>query len=79
MPSELLHRRIPAAHIALNPENARFLNIADGAKVQFTVDGNFVEVLLHVDDQVPIGVALVPRSLGMPLSSPTPIEIKIYE
>ncbi len=77
--SELLHQRIPAAHISINPKNARFLNIADGSKVQFSMAGNSVETLLYVDDQVPIGVVLVPRSLGVPVSSPTPIEIKIYE
>ncbi len=79
IPSELLHQRIPSAHITVNPENARFLNIADGAKVQFTVDDNLVEVLLHVDDQVPIGVALVPRSLGIPFSTPMAIEVKNIE
>jgi NADH-quinone oxidoreductase subunit G len=79
MPSELLHQRIPQAHIAVNPENARYLKIADGAKVQFAIDGTSVEVLLQVNDQVPIGVVIVPRSLGVPLSSPQPIEIKVVE
>jgi NADH-quinone oxidoreductase subunit G len=79
MPSELLHQRIPPAHILLNPENARYLNITDGAKVQFSVNGNPVEAQLQVNDQVPIGVALVPRSLGVPLRTPTPIEVKLKE
>jgi NADH-quinone oxidoreductase subunit G len=79
LPSGLLHQRIPPAHIAVNPENARFLNINDRAKVQFNIDGNSVVVRLHVSDQVPIGIALVPRSLGVPLRSPRPIEIKNVE
>ena len=79
MPSEVLHQRIPPAHIAVNPENARYLNISDGAKVKFTVDGTSVEVLLQIKDQVPLGVALVPRSLGVPLRSPTPIEVKVVD
>ncbi len=79
IPSELLYLRIPSAHIALNPENARFLNLTDGTKVQFTLDGITVKVRLHVNDQVPIGVAIVPRSLGVSLRSPTPIEIKTIE
>ena len=77
--SELLHRRIPAPHISINPENAQFLKITDGAKVQFTINGISIDVLSQVDDRVPIGVALVPRSLGVALSSPTPIEIKTVE
>jgi NADH-quinone oxidoreductase subunit G len=79
IPSELLQQRIPPAHIAVNPENARYLNITDGAKVQFAIDGASVEVLLHVKDQVPLGVALVPRSLGVPINSPVPIEIKVVD
>lgn len=74
--SELLHRRIPMAYVAINPENAHFLNITDGVMVQFSVDGNLVEAILQVNDRVPFGVILVPRSLGVPLKTPTPVELK---
>jgi NADH-quinone oxidoreductase subunit G len=77
MPSELLQQRIPTAYVAMNPENARFLNITDGMMVQFSVDGNLSEARLQVNDQVPFGIVLVPRSLGVPLKTPTPIEVKL--
>jgi NADH-quinone oxidoreductase subunit G len=77
MPSEILRQHIPMAYIAINPENARFLDITDGAMVQFSLDGNLIEARLQVNDQVPFGVVLVPRSLGVPLKTPTPIEVKL--
>jgi NADH-quinone oxidoreductase subunit G len=79
IPSELLYQRIPSAHVAVNPENARFLNVSDGAKVQFTLDGKTIKVKIHVNDWVPMGVAIVPRSMGVPLRSPTPIDIKVID
>jgi NADH-quinone oxidoreductase subunit G len=79
MPSELLHQRIPRAHITINSENARYLNISDGAKVEFTLDGTSVAARLHVNDKVPMGVALIPRSLGIPINTPAPIKLMVSE
>lgn len=79
MPSELLHQRIPPAHIALHPDDVQRLNIPEGAQVQFSVDGTPVETKLRVSEQVPPGVALVPRSLGIPLNSPVAIDIKVVD
>jgi NADH-quinone oxidoreductase subunit G len=75
--SQLLQQRIPPAHIALHPDDAQRLNIPDGTFVQFILDGMAVEAILHVKEQVPPGVALVPRSLGMPVSAPVQIEIVV--
>jgi len=75
--SQLLQQRIPPAHIALHPDVAHRLNIPDGTLVQFALDGLAVEAILHVSEQVPPGVALVPRSLGMPVSAPVLIEIVV--
>jgi NADH-quinone oxidoreductase subunit G len=78
-PSMLLHQRIPPAHIALHPEDALRLNIPNGTRVQFFVDGMPVETKLHVSEQVPHGVAIIPRSLGMPVMSPVAIELQVVE
>ncbi len=75
--SQLLHQRTPPAHIAVNPEVAQRLNIPNQAWVQFSVDGVLVEAILHSLEQVPLGVALVPRSLGMPISAPQAIDLKV--
>jgi NADH-quinone oxidoreductase subunit G len=75
--SQLLHQRTPPARITVHPDVAQKLNIPDGASVQFTVDGVTVDALFHSLEQVPLGVALVPRSLGMLISAPVPIELKV--
>jgi NADH-quinone oxidoreductase subunit G len=75
--STLLHQRIPPAHIALNPAEAQRLGFSDGAAVQFNLDGISVKAMLFVSEQVPPGVALVPRSLGLELSSPVTIELEV--
>jgi NADH-quinone oxidoreductase subunit G len=75
--SQLLHQRTPPAHIAVHPEVAQRLNIPNQAWVQFTVDGVLVVAILHSLEQVPLGVALVPRSLGMPIYAPLAIELKL--
>jgi len=75
--SQLLHQRTPPAHIAVHPDIAQQFNIPDGTSVKFTVDGVLVETILHSSEQVPLGVALVPRSLGMPISAPVVIELQV--
>jgi NADH-quinone oxidoreductase subunit G len=77
--SQLLHQRIPPAHIVVHPGEASRLNIPDGTRVQFGLDGAQVEAILHVSEDVPQGVALVPRSLGLPLVSPAAIELTVVE
>jgi len=78
-PSLLLHQRIPPAHIAVHPDVAVRLNFVDGTQVQLKMEGISVKARLHISEQVPLDVAIVPRSLGIPISSPVPIEIKAVE
>ena len=75
--SQLLHQRTPPAHVVLHPEVAQRLDIPDGTMVNITLDGNQFEAILHVSELVPTGVVIVPRSLGMPVSSPELVEIKV--
>ncbi len=75
--SELLHQRIPPAYIELHPDDAQRLSLTDGAQLQFTLDGIQVEARIVVSEQVPSGVALVPRSLGLAINSPTVIELMV--
>jgi NADH-quinone oxidoreductase subunit G len=80
LPSQLLlKQRIPPAHISMHPDTAQGLNLPDGKLVSFTLDGVSVEALLHLSGQVPPGVAILPRSMGMLISAPVPIELKAVE
>jgi NADH-quinone oxidoreductase subunit G len=77
--SMLLHRHIPQAYIALHPQDAQRLNLVAGTQLQFTLDSMQVKAELHINENVPVGVGLIPRSLGISLMSPTAIEIRIVE
>ena len=68
--SELLHARIPPAYVAVRPGELQAPDggaAPDGAALQLTLDGHTVTVTLRLDESVPAGVALVPRSLGLPV------------
>jgi len=75
--SSLLQPRIPRANIVLNPADAQRLNLTDGSMVNFSLNSSLVEAKLHLSEAVPAGVALVPRSMGLPIHSAERIELKV--
>jgi NADH-quinone oxidoreductase subunit G len=64
--------RIAATHVVMNPTDADGF----GEHVGVTLNGFDAQVDLMLDEKVPPGVVLVPRSFGLPISGPTPITIK---
>ena len=74
--STLLHKRIPQPQIRVNPADAKGLNLSDGSRVRLELNGNLVEALLTLNDEVPEGIVLVPRSLGLPIDSPSIVELQ---
>jgi NADH-quinone oxidoreductase subunit G len=79
LPSRLLHARIPQPYIAMNPADAERLSLSAGALVQATLNGAVAVVKLTLDEGVPQGVALVPRSMGMTLNGPAPAGVAAVE
>jgi NADH-quinone oxidoreductase subunit G len=77
--SQVLHRRIPPAYITVHPDVAQRLEILDGASIRFEVNETLVKAILHIDDRIPPGVALVPRSLGIPVNAPMLLDIKLAQ
>ncbi len=65
-PSSLLRERIGQRRVILHP-NAGF---EQGAQVLLEWEGHQVEVTVALDENVPAGVGLVPRSMGIPLQQP---------
>lgn len=65
-PSALLHKRIGARRVILNPASG----LEQGAQVLLEWEGHQVEVTVELDENVPAGVGLVPRSMGIPLQQP---------
>jgi NADH-quinone oxidoreductase subunit G len=75
VPSVLLHERTRSLHMALNPSDADRIGVTDGAQVEFRWNGNTMKLPTRVDDNVPEGAALVPRSLGVPVRAPIGIQV----
>lgn len=72
--SEILHQRIPQAYVSIKPGVVAGL---EGALVQLLLGGHEVSAVLRFDEDVPQGVVLVPRSLGLPIDSPEPVTLKV--
>ncbi len=78
--SEVLQPRLPRAFILLNPRDSQNLKTTDGMTVSFSLNGNSaVDVLVRVDENVPQGIALVPRSMKVAITEPSEFEIGIAE
>ena len=70
--SELFHQRIGGAFVFLHPDMAKTLAVEAGGQVE--LNGNRLEVRL--DTGVPASVALVPRSMGVPIYAPVAAKLK---
>jgi NADH-quinone oxidoreductase subunit G len=78
--TELLKKRIPAPYVVVNPNDADRMRIPDGAFVRISPEGgNPAVVLVRLDASVPERVLLAPRSFGMAIEEPTPVELLLAE
>ncbi|MBN1311687.1 MAG: NADH-quinone oxidoreductase subunit NuoG [Anaerolineae bacterium] len=70
--TSLLHGRVPGPDILMHPEDARYLDIADGDVVRLSIDGKDITVVVRFDEQAPEGAALLPRRMqvqGAPMAA----------
>ena len=58
------------------PERRRELRRAEGERATVSLDGTSEEVIVKIDESISTGVALIPRSMGLPIIEPTPIRLK---
>jgi len=79
LPSDLLHPRMPAPYISMHPDDAKKLKINQGDSVEVSTGSAHVLVSVKIDDTVPVGVVLAPRSMGIPLNSPASLAIRPAE
>jgi NADH-quinone oxidoreductase subunit G len=83
--SKVLQPRLPSPYLELHPQDAEKLQIQDGQTVQVELgEGGYSASVTAVMtarllEGVPPGVALVPRSLGLPLKEPSPIQVRVLE
>ncbi len=77
--AELLQMRIPQPYLVIHPETNASAGITDGATVKLEISGLEFEVTAHLDEMIPQGVALVPRSMGIPIHGPETIKVSLVE
>jgi anaerobic selenocysteine-containing dehydrogenase len=76
-PSEfLLKDRITRAMVILHPDEAARLGLTAGQPARVTLSGVDCTAQVVVDESVPEGVALVPRSTGLPIDRPAPVKVQ---
>ena len=77
--SELLHERLAVPQVIMNPEDAQHLKIIDRSTVDLSIAEQHFLVEARLSQEVPAGIALVPRSLGVPVHEPTAVAVRLPE
>jgi NADH-quinone oxidoreductase subunit G len=77
--SLLLRSHIPPATIMVHPTDAQRLNLTSNMPVQVSIDSISYTGIMQTSDQIPEGVVIIPRSMGIPLHAPAVVELKVAE
>jgi len=72
--SGLLQARIGEAAVLVHPSLAKKLGLEALAEIR--LDGSTLQLKVRLDETVPASVALLPRSMGIPIAEPTVITLK---
>ncbi len=76
MSADLLRDRIGGPTITLHPEAAKNLGLEAGQLVNVSFDGVSGDATVKLDDTISVGVALVPRSMGLAIREPIPAKVR---
>jgi len=79
LPSKLLESHLTKPFIAMNPTDAEAQRTTEEMTVKVNVNSTSALAVVLIDETVPAGFALVPRSSGIPVTAPAAIEIRIAE
>jgi NADH-quinone oxidoreductase subunit G len=75
-PSVLLHARLAGPEICLHPATAAGLNLAEHDTVTVSLSGISYPLAVRLDEALPEGVAVLPRSVGVPLFGPRVVTLE---
>jgi NADH-quinone oxidoreductase subunit G len=75
-PSKLLAQRLAKAGIALHPETAARLGLAEGDPAHFDAGSGLTSAPVMLDKTLPQGTALVARSTGLPVTFPRGVKLE---
>ncbi len=76
LPSQLLHQRLAQPGLRLNPLTAAHLDLHAGEQARVSLKGATLIVAVSLEEGVPEGVALVTRSMGVPIAGPLPLQVE---
>ncbi len=79
LPSTLLDKRRIGAIVWLHPSDAAANALQEGELVHLQFGEASAMATVTLDDRVPQGVVLLPRSAGIPLHEPHSVQIKVVE
>jgi NADH-quinone oxidoreductase subunit G len=74
--SEILQAHIGEATLYISPDTAAQYKVKTGEMTQLKINGTVCKVRVLVDETVPASVAILPRSMGIPINSPAAISLK---
>jgi NADH-quinone oxidoreductase subunit G len=74
-PSSLLKSHIPTAYTVIHPDTATQLNLTVGMSIKIIVQGVPYPAQVRLDEGVPVGTLIIPRSLGIPLAEPQTVQV----
>ena len=77
--THLLDQRIAQAEVSVSPATARALGLNSGDQGQFNLAGKSYLLPVVVQDNLPDGVALLPRSVGLPLVEPVVTRLELVK
>jgi NADH-quinone oxidoreductase subunit G len=79
LPTTLLEQRIPVPYVVMHPETTTDMGIMDGAQIKLDLSGTEIQVQARLDETIPVGVVLVPRSMGIPIHGPSAVKIALVQ
>jgi len=77
--SQTLKPRLAKPYVVMHPLDAGDLDIEPGTEVYVNLNGFSCTVLAHLDETMPPGFVLVPRSVGIPIGGPVAVEVRRAE
>jgi anaerobic selenocysteine-containing dehydrogenase len=75
----LLRERIGHPSVVLHPESAKNFGLEAGQLVNLSFDGVGGDAVVKLDDTISVGVALVPREMGLAIREPVLAEVRALE
>jgi NADH-quinone oxidoreductase subunit G len=79
VPSKVLKPRLAQPNLMLNPVDVKSLNLGEKSKIELRMNGYVTQIAFEICEDVPSGVVLLPRSMGIPVNEPVYVDLQPVE